>query len=217
MKDYAKAIALNPRQWQAYFNRAAELRDSGKLCDAVDDLNEVVKLNPEFVGAYMNRGNIYAREGELDKAIADYSAALQRDSNLSDVYVSRAELFVRKKKYQQAVSDLQRAVQMKTKRPEAALNLLAWLRATCPEPGMRDGKEAVQLALKACELTDWKDWGIIDTLAGAYAETGDFDQATNYQQCVLQMVNPTTDQRKLQQRLALYREHKPYREAANED
>jgi tetratricopeptide (TPR) repeat protein len=217
MKDYAKAIALNPRQWQAYFNRAAELRDSGKLRDAVDDLNEVVKLNPEFVGAYMNRGNIYAREGELEKAIADYSAALQRDSNLTDIYISRAKLFVRKKKYQQAVSDLQTAVQMKTKRPEAALNSLAWLRATCPEPGMRDGKEAVQLAVKACDLSEWKDWGTIDTLAAAYAETGDFDQATNYQQCVLQMVNPPTDQRKLQQRLALYKEHKPYREAANED
>jgi tetratricopeptide (TPR) repeat protein len=217
MKDYAKAIALNPRQWHAYFNRAAELRDSGKLRDAVDDLNEVVKLNPEFVGAYMNRGNIYAREGELEKAIADYSAALQRDSNLTDIYVSRAELFVRKKKYQQAVSDLQTAVQMKTKRPEAALNSLAWLRATCPEPGMRNGKEAVQLAVKACDLSEWKDLGTIDTLAAAYAETGDFDRATNYQQRVLQMVRPPTDLRQLQQRLALYREHKPYREAANED
>jgi hypothetical protein len=106
---------------------------------------------------------------------------------------------------------------MKAKRPEAALNSLAWLRATCPEPGMRDGKEAVQLAVKACDLSEWKNWGTIDTLAAAYAEIGDFDQATNYQQCVLQMVNPPTDQRKLQQRLALYREHKPYREAANED
>ena len=44
MKDYAKAIALNPRQWQAYFNRAAELKDSGKLCEAVDDLKQVMQL-----------------------------------------------------------------------------------------------------------------------------------------------------------------------------
>ena len=217
MKDYAMAIALNPRQWQAYFNRAAELKHSGKLREAVADLSQVMNLNPEFVGAYVNRGSIYVRQGELDKAIADYSDALQRDSNLTDIYISRAELFVRKKKYQQAVSDLQTAVQMKTKRPEAALNSLAWLRATCPKPGMRDGKEAVQLAVKACDLSEWKDWGTIDTLAAAYAETGDFDRATNYQQRVLQMVKPPTDQRKLQQRLALYREHKPYREAANED
>ena len=217
MKDYAKAIALNPRQWQAYFNRAAELKDSGKLREAVADLSQVINLNPEFAGAYVNRANIYVRQSELDKAIADYNAALQRDSTLTDIYISRAKLFVRKKKYQQAVSDLQRVAQMKTKRPEAALNSLAWLRATCPEPGMRDGKEAVQLAVKACDLSEWKNWGTIDTLAAAYAETGDFDQAINYQQCVLQMVNPPTDQRKLQQRLALYREHKPYREAENED
>jgi len=217
LKDYGQAITFNPQQWEAYFNRAAELRDCEKLREAIDDLNQVVKLNPEFTGAYINRASIYVRQGEFDKAIADYNTALLRDPNLADVYIARANIFVGRKKYQQAVSDLQTAVQMKTKRPEAALNSLAWLRATCPDSGMRDGKEAVQLAVKACDLSEWKNWGTIDTLAAAYAETGDFDQASNYQQCVLQMVNLPTDQHKLQQRLALYREHKPYREAAKED
>jgi len=215
MKDYTMAITLNPQQWQAYFNRAAELRDHGKLHEAVADLNQVVKLNPEFAGAYLNRGNIYVRQGELDKAIADYNAALLRDANLSYVYIVRANLFLRKKNYRKAMSDLQTAVQMDTKKPERALNALAWLRATCPEPGIRDGKEGVELAIKACELSEWKDSGIIDTLAAAYAELGDFDRAIKYQKQVLQMVEPSTDDGKLRQRLALYGKHKPYRETAN--
>ena len=92
------------------------------------------------------------------------------------------------------------------------MNSLAWLRATCPEAGIRDGKEAVETALKACELSEWKDSGIIDTLAAAYAEAGDFDQAIKYQKQVLQMVEPSTHDGKLRQRLALYGKHKPYRE-----
>jgi tetratricopeptide (TPR) repeat protein len=212
-----RQLLPNPKQWQAYFNRAAESRDSGKLREAVDDLNKVIELNPEFAGAYMNRGSIYVRQGELGKAITDYNAALLRDPNIADAYVARANIFLRKKDYRHGLFDLQTAVQMKIKKPEKALNSLAWLRATCPEAEVRNGKEAVELALKACELSDWKDGGIIDTLAAAYAETGDFDRAVKYEKQVVEMVKPSTDRHKLQQRVALYEQHKPYRETANQD
>ena len=215
MKDYAKAISLNPQQWEAYFNRAAELKEHGKFDDALVDLNEVARINPKFAGTYVNRGNIYVRQGKLEEAIGDYNSALQLEPNRTEVYTSRADAFLRQKKYRQAVSDLQTAIQMNTKKPERALNSLAWLRATCLEPGIRDGKEAVKLAIKACELSEWKDWGIIDTLAAAYAEIGDFDQAIKYEKQVVEMIKPSTGRRKLQQRVALYERHKPYRERAN--
>jgi tetratricopeptide (TPR) repeat protein len=216
MKDYEQAIRANPKQWQAYFNRAGELKDAGKLREAVDDLNKVMELNPGFAGAYMNRGNIYVRQGELDKAIADYNAVLSRDPNLADTYISRANIFLRKKDYQHALADLQAALQMqmKIKAPERALNSLAWLRATCPETGIRNGKEAVELAVKACELTDWKEWGIIDTLAAAYAEQGDFDQAIKYQKRVLELGKSSTNSDERKHRLALYEQRTPYRDQA---
>ena len=215
MKDYAKAISLNPQQWEAYFNRAAELIEHGKFEDALVDLNEVPRINPKFAGTYVNRGNIYVRQGKLEEAIGDYNAALQLEPNRTEVYASRANAFLRQKKYRQAVLDLQTAIQMNSKKPERALNSLAWLRATCLEAGIRDGKEAVKLAIKACELSEWKDWGMIDTLAAAYAEIGDFDQAIKYEKQVVEMIKPSTDRRKLQQRVALYEQHKPYRETAN--
>jgi tetratricopeptide (TPR) repeat protein len=214
MNDYAKATSLNPQQWQAYFNRAADLRDGGKLSEAVDDLNKVMELNPEFAGAYMNRADIYFRQGELDKAVADYNVALLRDPNLADVYIARANIFLRKKDYRHGLSDLQTAVQMKIKKPERVLNSLAWLRATCPESEIRNGKEAVELALKACELSQWKDWGIIDTLAAAYAEQGDFGRAIKYQKHVLEIGKSSNDYDKIKEHLALYENHKPYREVS---
>ena len=162
----------------------------------------------------MNRADIYIRQGELDKAVADYNAALLRDPNLADVYVARANIFIQKRNYQQAVRDLQTAVQMKTKKPERGLNSLAWLRATCPEAEIRNGKEAVELALKACELTEWKNWNIIDTLAAAYAERGDFDQAIKYQKQVIEISKSSNGHDKIKQHLALYEQHTPYREVA---
>ena len=88
------------------------------------------------------------------------------------------------------------------------------MRATCPEAEIRDGKEAVKLALKACELSHWKDWGIIDTLAAAYAEQRDFEQAIRYQKQALELAGSSNAQENIKNHLALYEQRKPYREGA---
>ena len=80
----------------------------------------------------------------------------------------------------------------------------AWLRATCPNPALRNGQQAVVDAKAACNLTLWDDWDYIDTLAAAYAEAGDFDAAIKSEQ---KAISKTPDPDKIkgaQQRLALY-------------
>ncbi|MBI2480176.1 MAG: hypothetical protein HYV60_16555, partial [Planctomycetia bacterium] len=47
------------------------------------------------------------------------------------------------------------------------LNNKAWLLATCPDDTVRDGPQAVELATKACDLTDWKNFAYVDTAAAA--------------------------------------------------
>jgi tetratricopeptide (TPR) repeat protein len=215
MEDYNEAVQLNPQLWQAYFNRAAELKEGGKLREALADLDHVTKLNPKFVGTYMNRANIHARQGQLDKAISDYNVALQLDPGLAEVYVARAGVLMRKKDYLRALSDLQRAAHAKSEKLDIALNSLAWFRATCPEARMRNGKEAVELATKACEFSQWKDWGNIDTLAAAYAEAGNFDKAIKYERQVIKMIKSSVIDSKIRQRLTLYEQHKPYREGGD--
>lgn len=58
-----------------------------------------------------------------------------------------------------------------------ALNNAAWLLATAPNPRLRNGKMAMDLARRACELTDYKQTLCIGTLAAACAEAGRFDEA----------------------------------------
>ena len=59
----------------------------------------------------------------------------------------------------------------------AALNNLAWLLATCPDAGVRDGARAVKLAERACEAAGHKTVALMDTLAAAYAAAGRYDDA----------------------------------------
>jgi peptidoglycan/LPS O-acetylase OafA/YrhL len=58
-----------------------------------------------------------------------------------------------------------------------ALNNAAWLLATAPNPRLRDGKMAVTLASRACELTDYRQPFFIGTLAAACAEAGRYHEA----------------------------------------
>ena len=59
----------------------------------------------------------------------------------------------------------------------AALNDLAWIRATSARAELRDGPEAVRLAQRACELSRYKVALFVGTLGAAYAEAGRFDEA----------------------------------------
>ncbi len=92
-------------------------------------------------------------------------------------------------------------------------NRLAWIRATDPDDSMRNAREAFDAAKKACELSEWKNWDWIDTLAAAYAENRDFKRAVEFEGEALRIGHPDeTDRREMQARLALYQQSQPYRD-----
>ena len=57
------------------------------------------------------------------------------------------------------------------------LNNLAWILAANPDSRLRNGPEAVTLAERACQLTEFRQPMFIGTLAAAYAEAGRFEDA----------------------------------------
>jgi len=95
------------------------------------------------------------------------------------------------------------------------LNNLAWVLATSPDENLRDGKRAIELATKACELTEYKLPHILSTLAAGYAETGNFQTALKWSQKAVEL--GSEDQLEpLTKELESYQAKKPVRELLTE-
>ena len=88
------------------------------------------------------------------------------------------------------------------------LNNLACFLAAHTSEEARDGARAVEYATEACELTNWQNGGWIDTLAAAYAEAGQFEEATKWQNEAIRLIGNVGAG--FQERLELYKSGKPY-------
>lgn len=98
-----------------------------------------------------------------------------------------------------------------------ALNNFAWLLATDPVAGVRNGSLAVQYAERACELTQWKQPVFMGTLAAAYAEAGRFDDAVKTAERARDRAKALGSEaiaNRNQELLEIYRQRKPFHEEA---
>src|SRR5207249_2388011 len=97
-----------------------------------------------------------------------------------------------------------------------ACNNLAWLLATSPRASVRNGVRAVELALRAEQLSGGQNAVFIGTLAAAYAEAGRFAEAITTAQRALRLAtaqNNTALANRLGARIQLYQNGSPYRDA----
>ncbi|MEY2482283.1 MAG: hypothetical protein QOK24_811 [Verrucomicrobiota bacterium] len=212
-RDYDEAIRLNPKMFQAYCNRAMNYFAAGDLDRALADLTESVRLNPKFAEGYSRRSIVLLRLKRKDAALTDSDSAVRLTPDSAEPYVVRARLRSARREFSLARADFERALERSREPHSSFLNSLAWFFATCPDQSGRDGKKSIQLATKGCELTKWKDTHLLDTLAAAFAETGDYDQAIRRQSEAIQLYDGPADVRSgMEKRLALYRQHHPCRE-----
>ena len=122
-------------------------------------------------------------------------------------------MFRRIHDYKKMNSDWQKALEIDPDNSDT-YNNIAWNLATTPNPEVRDGKRALALARKSCDLSDWKDSDAIDTIAAAYAEVGDFKSAVEFENKALALEESDQAAEK-RARLKLYEDHQPYRDTSN--
>jgi tetratricopeptide (TPR) repeat protein len=209
---FTKAIEASPKAPAGYFYRGLAYREKKEYDKAITDFTDAIRHDPESASCYYNRGIVYSRKREFGKALKDFDESVRLEPRNAIPYLGRGWAYDETKEYEKAAADYKRAIELDPKM-SAAHNNLAWLRATCPVAKFRDGKQAVELATEACESSEWKVWFELNTLAAAYAESGDFKEAVRWQKKAIEL---GTDDKafldKARHRLKLYEKGEPYRQ-----
>ncbi|MHC5539436.1 tetratricopeptide repeat protein [Singulisphaera rosea] len=207
---YSRAIQSRP-QPNYYISRGMAWIDQGRTDLAITDYDGAIDLDPEDPRIYLLRAYARISRKELETAIADLDEAIRLEPESSTAYNTRGQVRYSLEQYGKAIPDYLEAIRLDPTDP-AKHNGPAWLWATCPDPEFRNGKKAVESALRACELSGWKEAAFLDTLAAAYAEASDFTKAAEWQGKALELCAFQL-QPSFKERLNLYLEKKPYRES----
>jgi protein O-mannosyl-transferase len=131
-------------------------------------------------------GVFYLESGRIDVAKSHFEEALAMEPNFADAHYNLGNLYLQIGEAPEALTHYQRALDTKPDDIQA-LNNRAWILATWPDPSIRNGPKAVELAEHADSLTSRKNQVIAATLAAAYAETGRFPEAVRTAERAMQL------------------------------
>jgi len=184
VEAYKQAIRVKPDYAEAHHNLGVTYYKLGRYQDAIESLKQVIRIKPDYAEAYSNLGLVMQAQGNYDEAIKNFSRVAQLQpyeiKPLNDI----ANALISSGKLNDAVEQLRRIIKM---RPDtaASLNTLALLIVNHPEIKGHDANEAVRLARRACELTNYRNAVFLKTLAIVYSSAGRYSEAADTAEAVL--------------------------------
>jgi tetratricopeptide (TPR) repeat protein len=212
--DCNAALAIAPDTVAAYTTRGFAYSEKGAPRDAIASYSEAIQRGVTDGDVWMNRGNAYLDIKQYDEALKDYNEAIKLKPKNAGAFCNRGRIHTRQANWEQATKDYEAAIRI-DRDLAYAYSGLAWVQSVSPNDKLRNGAQAVKLAGKACELSQWKDPYCIGVLAAAYAEIGHFPLAVQWQKKALDFEHssfPPEELKKAQERLALFEMAKTYRE-----
>jgi spermidine synthase len=168
---YKNAVVADPDDAASHNDLGFMLVEKGQIDEAVGHFKEALRVRPNFLLALGNLSYAYLQQNRLDEALHYFQETLRVHPGLVESLVQIGEIQFKRGAFRDAV-DYLRAALRQDQDLVPALNLLALIQATAPDPAVRNPRSAVIYAQKACALSDQKDPALLATLAVAYAADG---------------------------------------------
>lgn len=224
MKEFAKAKAdvdaalkIRPNMVQGILMQAELAAQKGNYEEALQNMRLMANADPMNPLWKIQIAQLLSADKRPRAAIEMATEVLKSDAANASALRVRGDAYLSIGKHKEAVADLEASLKEDPKN-SGVLNNLAWVLATSPDDDVRNGKRAIELATQACEVTDYKRPHVLSTLAAAYAESGDFENAIKWSTKAVEMTTEGENkpdpevQEQLKKELEGYQNKKPFRE-----
>ncbi len=211
-----RVVELDPSRIAAGLELAQLLTALGDRDSAAHQYREVLQHHPTNDLAHANLGGLLTDQGKLDEALVHLAAAHSLNPGNPATRYNLALALARRGRHCEAVAHFRDLLRTQPTHVNA-LNRLGWTLATSGDDGVRNGPEALRLALQLQEATGRKQALAFDTEAAALAECGRFEDAVVAARRGLELATATKAEALasgLAARLKLYEARTPIREPA---
>jgi len=212
---FKQALRGDPKFAEAYNGLGMALAEQSKYDEARQCYVQAIQLKREYPKAFNNLGVLLIQQGKTAEARECYTQALQHNPRFAEAHSNLGNVYLQLGPVEQAICHYEQALQLKPDLPDA-LNNLAWTLATREVANAPEPAYAVDLAERACQLSDHKKPDHLDTLAACYAAAGRFDDAIRAAQNAIGLAEAsgqTPMAQEIRQRLQLYEQSRAYRAA----
>lgn len=215
MAHLRRALEIAPNYVEAHNSLAKVYSQKGQAEEAIVHLRRALEIDPGQAEAHNNLANVLWQKGEIREAVVHYQKALELRPDYAVAHHNLGDVLQQKGEVREAAAHYERALQL---RPDfaPAHNSLAWLLATTPEPSIRNGARAIELAVEAERLSGGRNPVFIATLAAALAEAGRFSEAVETIERAMRLAsaqNKVVLANRLREQSAQYQAGSPYRDA----
>lgn len=213
--ELERALTIDPTLTSARRALAEALESQGDREGALKQYEEIVRRAPNRSQSHLWLGKALARRRDFAGSSAAFRRALQLDASGREAPLLLGAALASAGRAGEAAQFYDSYLEQYPQRTDMA-NALAWLLATSPDPDARSGGRAVAAALGLCRQSGFRDPRLLDTLAAAYAEAGQFAQATQTATRALRLARQAEDEpfaQAVASRLAVYQNGKPYRQS----
>ena len=207
-----KAVEIKPDDFDSFFSLGLAFINKNELEEAKKNFERALQINPDLFDAKLWLATIYQRQKQYNQALKYLKEALILKPESAAVFDNIASIYFDQDKLNQAVEYWTKALELKPNNIKF-LNSLAWIHAACDIDELHKPPYAVDLAKKACKLTEYKDPEVLDTMSVAYGAAGVFDKAVETARKAIELArskNKNNLADRIQARLDLYRQAKSY-------
>jgi tetratricopeptide (TPR) repeat protein len=214
IEEYRVIVQQDSGHVDAHYNLAVLLAKTNQLEQAFGHFRRVLEINPNHADAHYHVGGILYRGGKTELAVEHLRRAVQIKADYTNARIALADILLKQNEIKEAVEHYEFILEVE---PEhlMVLNVLAWTLATTSDTDLHDVESAVELAKRACELTDYEQPAVLDTLAAAYAAVGAFERAIETANKAFELATAGGEPglaERVKSRLELYKAGRPYRD-----